>query len=199
VRIVLVVAALAAALAVSAALLLTGGGDEADFRGTTAPEGFALPSFALRDDEGRVVRSKDVRGKAVAVTFLDARCTEACPIIAAQVGQAVRALGEERSGVEALAFTVDPVRDTPAKIEAFLRRYRAKGDLRYLDGSVAELRPLWKSFAVAAAHDTGNPNMHSAPVRVYDAKGRWRSTLHPGVDLTPANLVNDLRAAGAAS
>jgi hypothetical protein len=37
--------------------------------------------------------------------------------------------------------------------------------------------------------------MHSAPVRVYDGRGRWRSTLHPGVDLTPANLAHDLRLA----
>lgn len=190
---------LLAALTVSGALLLTRGGDEPDFRGSAAPQGFPLPTFALRDDQGRVVRSSDLRGKAVAVTFLDAECTDACPIIAAQVGQAVRALGTDRSSVEALAFSVDPVRDTPAKINAFLRRYRAKGDLRYLDGSVGELRPLWKSFAVAAAHDTGNANMHSAPVRVYDGEGRWRSTLHPGVDLTPANLVNDLRAARGAS
>jgi hypothetical protein len=37
--------------------------------------------------------------------------------------------------------------------------------------------------------------MHSAPVRVYDAEGRWRSTLNAGVDLTPANLAHDLRLA----
>jgi cytochrome oxidase Cu insertion factor (SCO1/SenC/PrrC family) len=199
VRLVLIVAALLAALVVPAALLLIRDDRSVDFRGSAAPEGFALPSFALRDDQGRVVRSTDLRGKAVAVTFLDAQCTDACPVIAAQVGQAVRGLADDRSDVEALAFTVDPVRDTQAKINAFLRRYRAKGDLRYLDGTVAELRPLWKSFQVAAAHDTGNPNMHSAPVRVYDKEGRWRSTLHPGVDLTPANLVTDLRAARSAS
>src|SRR5215217_391606 len=198
-RLILVVAALLAALAAVAGLLLTRGGESADFRGSTAPEGFALPRFALQDDDGLVLRSSDLGGKAVAVTFLDAQCTEACPVIAAQVGQAVRALGDERSEVEALAISVDPAGDTPAKIDAFLRRYRAKGDLRYLDGNVAALRPLWKSFAVASAQDSGNPNMHSAPVRVYDGDGRWRSTLHPGVDLTPANLVNDLRAAGAAS
>jgi protein SCO1 len=199
VRLVLVLAALLAALAIPAALLLTRGDDSPDFRGSAAPDGFPLPSFALQDDEGRVVRSSDLRGKAVAVTFLDAQCTEACPIIAAQVGQAVRALGDERSDYDALAISVDPIRDTPAKIDAFLKRYRAKGDLRYLDGSVAELRPLWNAFAVAAVPDTGNPNLHSAPVRIYDGNGRWRSTLSAGVDLTPANLVHDLREARDAS
>jgi protein SCO1/2 len=194
-RLALVSAALAATLAIVAGLVLTGGGDGADFRGSQPPEGLALPAFSLRDDEGRVVRSGDLRDKAVAVTFLDTRCTEACPIIAAQVGQAVRALGDHASHVEALAISVDPLRDTPAKVDAFLERYRAKGALRYLNGSIAELRPVWKAFAVAAAHDTGNPNMHSAPVRIFDRRGRWRSTLHPGVDLSPQSLAHDLRAA----
>jgi protein SCO1 len=194
-RLAVASAALAATLAIVAGLVLTGGGDGADFRGSEPPEGIALPAFSLRDDEGQVVRSGELRDKAVAVTFLDTRCTEACPIIAAQVGQAVRALGDHASHVEALAISVDPLRDTPAEVDAFLQRYRAKGALRYLNGSVAELRPVWKAFAVAAAHDTGNPNMHSAPVRIFDRRGQWRSTLHPGVDLTPQSLAHDLRVA----
>jgi protein SCO1 len=195
VRIAIVASALLAALAIPAALLLGGEGEEPVFRGSRAPEGFSLPTFELRDDDKRVVRSAELRGKAVAVTFLDAQCTEACPLIAAQLGQAARALGARRSEVEVLAISVDPVRDTPARIDAFLRRYRAKGEVRYLDGTVAELRPLWRVFAIAASHDTGSSNMHSAPVRVYDGSGRWRSTLHPGVDLTPTTLVHDLRTA----
>jgi protein SCO1 len=193
------VAALLAALAIPAALLLTRDGDSPDFRGSTPPAALGLPVFALHDDEGREVRSPELRGKAVAVTFLDARCADACPIIAAQIGQAVRALGKERTDFEALAITTDPIRDTPAAIDTFLRRFRAKGELRYLDGTVAQLRPLWQAFSVVAAYDTGRANMHSAPVRIYDRQGRWRSTLAAGVDLTPANLVHDLREARAAS
>jgi protein SCO1/2 len=194
-KVLVAIGALAAALAVPAVLLLARGGDEVEFRGSRAPDGFTLPAFALRDDNGRTVRSDALRGKAVAVTFLDAQCTEACPVIAAQVGQAMRALGEDRTKIEALAVSVDPVHDTSAQIDTFLRRYRAKGELRYLDGTVAQLRPLWKEFAVAASQDTGNSNMHSAPVRVYDGEGRWRSTLNPGADLSPANLIHDLQAA----
>lgn len=198
-RIPILAAALLGVLAVPTAWLLTRGSDEPDFRGSEPPAEFALPNFELRDDRGRSVRAVELRGKALAVTFLDAQCTDACPIIAAQIGQAVRALGDGRGDVEALAISVDPRGDTPERIEAFLRRYRAKDALRYLDGSLAELRPVWSAFGVAASHDTGNSNMHSAPVRVFDRDGRWRSTLHAGVDLTPSNLVHDLRAALRAS
>ena len=194
-RLIIVLAALAAALAIPAGLLLTRGSEKPDFRGSQPAAPLTLPVFSLEDDEGREVRSAELRGKALAVTFLDVQCTEACPIIAAQIGQAMRALGDDRGQVEALAISVDPVRDTAAGIDAFLRRYRAKGDLRYLDGTVSELRPVWTGLSVLSAHDTGESNMHSAPVRVYDAEGRWRSTLNAGVDLTPANLAHDLRLA----
>lgn len=198
-RLALVVAALAAALAIPAGLLLTRDGDEPDYRGSRPPKPLTLPVFELRDDEGKTLRSQDLRNKALAVTFLDAECTDACPIIAAQIGQAIRALGADRGKVEALAISVDPRRDTPARIDRFLTRYRAKGALRYLNGPLSQLRPLWRAFAVSASYDTGRSNLHSAPVRVFDAQGRWRSTLHAGVDLTPAALAHDLRAALAAS
>lgn len=194
-RIVVLLAALVTALVIPAGLLLARNDADPDFRGSRAPEGFSLPAFDLRDDEGRQLRAKDLRGKAVAVTFLDVQCTEACPIVAGQVGQAMRALGDDRADVVAVAISVDPLRDTAAGIDGFLRRYRAKRFLRYLDGSVAELRPLWKAFAIAASYDTGSSNMHSAPIRIYDRDGRWRSTLHPGVDLTAQTLAHDLRIA----
>jgi protein SCO1/2 len=194
-RIAVVLGALVAALAIPAAVLLARGGEEADFRGSRPAGGLTLPPFELRDHQGRLVRSRDLRGKALAVTFLDTECTEACPIIAAQVSQAMKALGGERSRVDALAITVDPAGDTPERIEQFLARYRATETVRYLDGTVAELRPVWRGFKVASSLDSGDSNLHSAPVRVYDGEGRWRSTLHAGVDLTPADLAHDLREA----
>jgi protein SCO1/2 len=194
-RIAVLLGALAAALAIPAGVLLARGGDEADFRGSRPAADLMLPPFELRDDQGRLVRSSDLRGKALAVTFLDTECTEACPIIAAQVSQAMKALGDDRGRAEALAITVDPVGDTRQRIEQFLARYRATGALRYLDGTVAELRPVWEGFQVASSMDSGNSNLHSAPVRIYDGDGRWRSTLHPGVDLTPVDLAHDLREA----
>jgi protein SCO1/2 len=197
VRVAAILVALAAALGASAAavLALARGGAEPDFRGSEPPSEVQLPPFTLRDQKGRQVRSADLRGKAVAVTFLDTECTEACPIIAAQVSQAIQALGDDRAEVEALAVTVDPVGDTPERITRFLARYRAADTLRYLDGTVGELRPVWRGFKVASSLDSGDSNLHSAPVRVYDGNGRWRSTLHAGVDLTPGNLTHDLRAA----
>jgi len=194
VRIALVIAVLAAALAAALTFTLSREDGGAAFRGSEAPAGLGMPQFAVAAADGSI-DSQALRGKAVAVTFLDTQCTEACPIVAAQMAQAVRALGDERRRVVALAFSVDPVNDTRARIKSFLERHRALGEIRYVDASVAQLRPVWDDFDVLASHDTGESNRHSAPVRVYDAEGRWRSTLHPGVDLSGANLAHDLRLA----
>ncbi len=187
-RVLFLVAALLGALAVVLGFVLIRGDGEPDFRGTQPPEGLTMPDAAY-------AVAPELRGKTVAVTFLDTQCTEACPVVAAQIGDAIRLLGDDRSRVAAVAFSVDPIHDTPAGIRAFLSRFRAQGQIRYVDGAVSELRPVWKGFQIQPSIDTGDSNLHSVPVRVYDAEGRWRSTLHPGVDLTPANLANDLEAA----
>jgi cytochrome oxidase Cu insertion factor (SCO1/SenC/PrrC family) len=181
-------AALFGALAVLLGLVLSRGDEGAQFRGSTPPEGLAIPAAAYDVEPA-------LRDKAVAVTFLDTQCTEACPIVARQIGDAMRLLSGDRARILAVAFSVDPVNDTPARVRAFLDRYDAREDLSYVSGTVSELRPVWDGFKILPSVDTKDSNMHSAPVRVYDAEGQWRSTLHPGVDLSAANLAHDLQAA----
>jgi protein SCO1/2 len=193
-RIALILVVLAAALAIPAGIVFARGNDEADFRGSTPPVDLALPYFNLRDQHGNLIRTTDFQGKTVAVTFLDAECTDACPIIAAQLSQAMQTLGGDKAGVQAVAFSVDPVRDTPKQVSTFLRRYKATNTIHYLNGTLTELKPLWDAFSVVPSYNTDS-NIHSAPVRIYDKKGRWRSTLNAGADLTTANLTHDLREA----
>lgn len=187
-RVALLGAALLGALAVVLGVVLTRDGGGADFRGSQPPEGLTIPAAAFEVEPA-------LRETAVAITFLDTQCTEACPIVARHIGDAMRLLGDERGRVLAVAFSVDPVNDTPVRIQAFLQRFRAQDELRYVTGTVSELRPVWDGFKILPSVDTENSNLHSAPVRVYDTEGRWRSTLHPGVDLTAANLAHDLKTA----
>lgn len=165
------------------------------FRGGTPPPGQALPRFRLRDHLGKALEPEDLAGRVVLVTFLDTQCTDACPIIASQLGQGLRLLsGAERTDVLALAITSDPEGDTPRNVSAFLRTHRAP-DLRYLIGTESELRPVWDAFHVLPSVDTGDDDIHSAPVRIFDRSGFWVASLHPGADLTPENLAHDIRIA----
>jgi len=186
--------ALAAAAGGAAALAVVLSRDAGgSFRGSIPPGRIELPDFALHSVDGRLVRSRDLRGRAVLVTFLNSACRESCPIVAAQLARGLRLLGrDERDDVAALAVSTLPRVDTPTHVRAFLRRQRALGEIHYLIGSERELRPVWRAFQILPAVDSGDADVHSAPVRIFDRRGVWVSTLHAGVDLTPENIRHDL-------
>lgn len=184
-----------AAVVVAAVLLLTNK-EPNDYRGSVPPVQIALPDFTLPDYTGESVSSEDLQGKVALITFLDAQCTEACPIIASQIARTLEQLSPaERAEVTALAISTDPEEDTPNAVRTFLEKNRATGKLLYVVGPVERLRPVWERFQIAASIDTGSDTLHSAPVRIYDRDGTWVSTLHAGADLTTENLAHDVRVA----
>jgi len=198
----IVVAALAL-VGAGVAFTLTRGGHSpgsttsaAPYRGNRPPAGIHAPDFALESYRGPVVRMRDLRGKVVPVTFLDTACRDRCPIIAATIGAGISMLTpSERAQVHALAISVLPQVDTRAHVRTFLRKRHALGKLDWLIGPVSELPGVWKAYLILAASQTGNANVHSADVRIFDRDGVWVSTLHAGVDLTPRNLAHDIRLA----
>lgn len=166
------------------------------FVGSRPPGLIAMPRFVLDDYDGTTVTTEDLRGEVVVLTFLDTKCTEACPIIATEVVRAWRMLSpKERRVVVVVAISTDPRDDTPASIRAFLRRHRALGTFRYLAGPIPEMKRVWSSFQILSSFESGDADTHSAPVRVYGRDGTWLATLHPGADLTPENLAHDVRVA----
>lgn len=169
---------------------------EGPYRGSEPPGGIRLEPFALMSYRGGRVSSPSLAGEVVALTFLESKCQEACPIIAVQLARGVdRLTPAERAAVRVIAISTHPGDDTPANVRRFLTRRRAIGRLEYLIGSEAELRPVWRSYHVLSALDSGDADTHSASVHIYDRTGVWVSSLHPGIDLTPENFVHDVRRA----
>lgn len=166
------------------------------YRGSEPPAVFRMVDFALRDETGKRVRAEELRGKAVVLTFLDSQCKETCPVVAGLVADGLALLPAAlQSSVAAIAISTDPAGDTAPSRRTFLRRHGADGRLRYLSGPLSALEPVWKGFQILSSHESGDDEVHSAPVRIYDPDGVWVATLHAGVDLTPTNLVHDLRVA----
>lgn len=166
------------------------------YRGSEPPGVNRLPEFRLRHYDGRVVRSQGLRGKIVLVTFLDSQCDETCPILASRIADGLDRLdARERREVIAVAISTDPAEDTPESVRAFLEKQGALGELLYLTGPQDEMQALWKRFGILSSHSSGEDTLHSAPLRVYDRSLVWVATLHVGADLTPQNLVHDVRVA----
>ncbi len=178
------------------AVLATRGEDDAGYLGSRPPGRLELPDFSFTDDAGRVLTRQALEGKVAVVTFLDAQCVDACPVVAWELARAADALTPgEHAEVELIAFSLDPVEDTPEAVDAFLRSRHAKGRLRYLAGPLGEMERAWDAFDVLASADSGDDSLHSVPVRIYGRDGVLRSTLHVASDLDQRTLLHDVRLA----
>lgn len=116
--------------------------------GTALQRPRPLPSLRLLDDRGRSVTPAGWRGKWVVLAPSMTLCHEVCPMTTGalmQLQQRLRAAGLSGQVVVAEA-TVDPWRDTPARLRAYRRLSGA--DFELLTGSQAQVARLWHFFGV---------------------------------------------------
>lgn len=162
----------------------------AGFEGAVLPPDVRAPDFELSDQEGDPVTMREYRGGPVVVTFLYTNCEDSCPPQAQQIRGAFDQLGED---VPALAVAVDPPRDTAESARRFLGEQRLTGRMRFVLGTRAELRPVWRGFAIrpqSAAQE------HSPRIFLVDARGVQRVSF-PLDQATPERIAHDLRLLGA--
>jgi protein SCO1/2 len=179
--------ALVAALGVTLFGARPGGrGDSVAFAGAVRP---AIPprDFRLRDQDGQPVSLRQFRGRVVVLTFMYTTCRDTCPLTATQIRGALDDLHHD---VPALAVSVDPVNDTPARAKQFLfQRGLGHDRMRFLLGSRAQLQPIWKSYGV---QPQGKAFDHTAYVILIDRHGRQRIGF-PVAQLVPEDLAHDIR------
>jgi len=166
------------------------------YRGSEPPPGLRIADVTLHSYRRGTVTLRAQEGKIVVLAFLDSKCTDTCPIIAAVIGRTWPLLTpSDKAQVRVYAISVNPLVDTPASVHSFLAARRASAAIDWLVGPIRTMRPVWHAFGVLPATETGNNDLHSADVRVFDRRGIWVSTQHAGVDLSPGNLAHDIRLA----
>ena len=154
--------------------------------GAIIPPGVRAPDFDLRDEDGRAVSMRSLRGRPVIVTFIYSTCKESCPAQAQVIKGALDLLGHD---VPALAISVDPASDTPDRARAFLAKQGMTGRLKFVLGSRAELAKLWRGFFITAQSDESE---HMSRFVLLDGRGMQRIGF-PGSEATPERLAHDLR------
>ncbi|HMK63302.1 MAG TPA: SCO family protein, partial [Acidimicrobiales bacterium] len=137
-------------------------------------------AFHLVDQNGQPVGLASLRGKAVALTFLDPVCTSDCPLIAQEFKAADAMLGTSARRVEMIAVDANPIDTDPA----FLRAFDAQEHLssvpnwRYLTGPLSALRSVWNAYGVQVqAEDAGAMVAHTEIAYVIDRSGHTRYVL----------------------
>jgi protein SCO1 len=152
-RIALTVAVLCAAAIAAIALAAPGSGSSIGpapvrtglFYGATVPPSAPAVAFALRDQNGQLIRLSDYRGSVVAVTFLYSTCANTCTSIVSQLSTAIDELPHP---ISALAISVDPGQDNATNVKSFLLHQQALASLHFLVAKRSVLEPIWRQFAV---------------------------------------------------
>jgi len=148
--------------------------------------------FALRDQDGKLVRLSALAGKYRIVTFLYTSCPDVCPLIASNLNLALRKLTPaERAQVRVLAISVDPKGDTPAAVRRYVKAHRLLPQFRYLTGTHAQLAPVWRGWHVAVTPGKLDTVDHSAYEMLVDPQGKGRVVYDAGVQWD--DVLHDLR------
>jgi cytochrome oxidase Cu insertion factor (SCO1/SenC/PrrC family) len=148
--------------------------------GAPSPIHVPAPAFSLVDQHDVPVTLSSLRGKTIALTFLDPVCTSDCPIIAQEFRQADSMLGAGSKGVEFIAIDANPRYTAPDDLVAFddqesLEHVR---NWLYLTGSGAELRHIWDSYGILVGYASGGAMIaHSDTAYVINRSGDLRYEL----------------------
>lgn len=151
-------------------------------------------SFALPDQNGKIRSLKDFAGKVVVVFFGFTQCPDVCPTSMAELAQIKKSLGPDGDKLQAIFITVDPERDTPEVLKAYMENF---------DPSFLALRPaldklpeVAKDFKIYYKKVDGKTSGsysvdHSAGSYVFDPKGQIR--LYSRYGTGPDGVTSDIR------
>ncbi len=150
--------------------------------------------FALPDQNGQQRTLKDFAGKIVVVFFGFTQCPDVCPTSMAELAEIKRSLGADGSKLQAIFITVDPERDTPELLKAYLGNFDPT--FLALRPTLEKLPDVAKDFKVyykkVEGKTPGSYSMdHSAGSYVYDTQGRIR--LYNRYGTGPEGLASDIR------
>jgi protein SCO1/2 len=154
------------------------------------------PDFTLTDADGRKVTLTQFRGKVVFVSFIFTTCSGSCPATTHRMAKLQEALG--RSGdlkdkVQFISITLDPERDTPARLRDYMHLYEIEpANWCFLTGpkdAAQKTLAAWGMWAKPAANGQLD---HPSRVFLIDPQGRVREIYNLDF-LRTAWAVEDVR------
>jgi cytochrome oxidase Cu insertion factor (SCO1/SenC/PrrC family) len=138
--------------------------------------------FALIDHTGKPRTDEDFRGKLLLIYFGYSNCPDVCPADLMQIGLAMNGLGPAGEAVQPLFITLDPDRDTAARLADYVPLFHPR--LIGLTGSVEEIRRVALAFKVYyGKYPTDSPDYvvdHSSFVYLIDGAGKYIGFFPPG-------------------
>src|SRR5262245_16748480 len=152
------------------------------------------PDFTLTKQDGQRLALKELRGKVLAITFIFASCTDACPLLTAKMVGIQDRLGPAFGPqVFFLSITVDPERDTLAVLKRYAEAYRANtAGWAFLTGSPPEIREVAQRYGIYYKKRARGDVDHTFLTSLVDQSGILR-VQYMGVRFNPDEMLRDLQ------
>lgn len=172
-----------------------------------AQVGKEVPDFTLTNQNGKPVSFHDFKGKALAITFIYAKCPlpDYCTRMSTNFSDIAMQVEKDASikdKVRLLSISFDPANDTPEKLKAYGIGYmgndaKYKFDVWQLAvGKDAEVRKIADFFGLQYEVDANDKTKinHSLVTAVIGPDGKVRR-IFTGNSWTPAQLLDELKTA----
>jgi len=186
----------AGALLVSAGAFLTAcQPDRPKFHGIDITGVDYARDLRVRDFNGQPRTLADFRGKVVVIFFGYTQCPDVCPTTMGEMLRVKQLLGADGDKLQVLFLSLDPERDTPEVLKAYMGSFDPSF-LGLYAGSADELAALAKDFKVfykkVEGSTPGSYTMdHTASSYIYDPQGRLRLVSRYGT--RPEDVAADVR------
>lgn len=143
--------------------------------------------FSLTDHFGKKVALHDYKGKTVILFFGFANCPHICPPALSNIDSAIRTLGGLAKKIQVLMVTVDPERDTPAKLREFVTVFNP--EFLGLTGTMREIQKVTEQYSITFSKGDKDENgdyqvRHTSVINIVDSQGEL-------VDVIPYNTPVD--------
>lgn len=169
--------AMGAAALAGSALLVACSEKKLEFRGVDVTGADYARDLPLTDHNGQARSLKDFAGKVVVVFFGFTQCPDVCPTSMQELAEVKKALGKDGERLQGIFVTVDPDRDTPEVLKAYMANFDPT--FLALRGTPEQLAAVAKDFKiyykkVEGKTPTSYSMDHSAGSYIYDPAGRLR-------------------------
>jgi len=155
---------------------------------------FRVPKFNLLNQDSQSVGETQFENKISVVDFFFTSCPTICP----KMKQQMRRVHEHFAGdprIQLFSFTIDPRRDTIAKLKSFHSRLQLKNNRwQFITGPKDSLLMVSRAFMAPVMEDPRLPGGfdHSGKFVLVDKTGMFRGFYNGTTDTGTTRLIEDM-------
>lgn len=152
--------------------------------------------FSLIDQDGKPVTEAVLKDKWTAIFFGYTFCPDVCPLTLQNLARTKALLGDKGKDLQIIFFTVDPARDTPAALKAYLNSNGFPKNVIGLTGSPDAIDRAEKAYRIVAIKSGDKDNYtysHTSVVYLMNPQGEFAVPLT--ASMTAQQNADQIRAA----